>query len=179
MCGRNRQASLLWLQLPNFGVVTNFFASPLYSFCKGVLCWGCWDTPKASRRVEMIGYRIQDRGRDIDELLDPEQQWSFPASGDDDLVRRGVSVMDSLADLAAYVAVTALLASYPVLVEVEGPESDDVPVDADMGEQLLLPTRATVIAEDEEFFQLVSDLVDLHETGIGFEELREVAESRI
>ena len=48
-----------------------------------------------------------------------------------------------------------------------------------MGEQLLLPTRATVIVEDEEFFQLVSDLVDLHETGIGFEELREVAESRI
>ena len=48
-----------------------------------------------------------------------------------------------------------------------------------MGEQLLLPTRATVIADDEEFFQLVSDLVDLHETGIGFEELREVAESRI
>jgi hypothetical protein len=36
-----------------------------------------------------------------------------------------------------------------------------------------------VIAEDAEFFQLVSDLVDLHETGIGFEELCEVAESRI
>ena len=94
-------------------------------------------------------------------------------------MRRGVSVMDSLADLAAYVAVTALLASYPVLVECEGPESDDVPVDAGMGEQLLLPTRATVIADDEEFFQLVSDLVDLHETGAGFEELREIAESRI
>ena len=31
----------------------------------------------------MIGYRIQDRGRDVAELLDPEQQWSFPASGDD------------------------------------------------------------------------------------------------
>lgn len=71
------------------------------------------------------------------------------------------------------------MASYPVLVEVEGPESGDVPVDAGMGEQLLLPARAVVIAEDEEFFQLVSDLVDLHETGIGFEELREVAESRI
>lgn len=154
------------------------FASPLYIFCKGVLCWGYWDTHR--QEIKMIGYRIQDRGRDVAELLDPEQQWSFPASGDDDLVRRGVSVMDSLADLAAYVAVTALLASYPVLVEVEGPESDDVPVDADMGEQLLLPTRATVIAEDEEFFALVSDLVDLHEeTGIGFEELREVAESRI
>ena len=41
----------------------------------------------------MIGYRIQDRGRDVAELLDPEQQWSFPASGDDALVRRGVSVM--------------------------------------------------------------------------------------
>ena len=66
-----------------------------------------------------------------------------------------------------------------MLVEVEGPESDDVPVDADMGEQLLRAARATVIAEDEEFFQLVSDLVDLHETGAGFEELREVAESRI
>ena len=43
----------------------------------------------------MIGYRIQDRGRDVAELLDPEQQWSFPASRDDDLVRRGVSVMDN------------------------------------------------------------------------------------
>ena len=31
----------------------------------------------------MIGYRIQDRARGVAELLDPEQQWSFPASGDD------------------------------------------------------------------------------------------------
>ena len=34
----------------------------------------------------MIGYRIQDRGRDVDELLDPEQQWSFPASGDEIII---------------------------------------------------------------------------------------------
>ncbi|MDO4243823.1 MAG: hypothetical protein Q4C85_08730 [Actinomyces sp.] len=110
----------------------------------------------------MIAYRIQSRSRDIADLLDAEQQLSFPMDGDDDQVRHGVSGCETLADLAAYIACYAIQAGDPVLVEIEGPESDDEPCDAADGEVLILPTRASIIEDDEAFFTLVSDLVDLH-----------------
>lgn len=127
-----------------------------------------------------IGYRIQDQHRDLAALLDPEQQWSYPMGGEDDEVRHGVSVMPTLAKLAAYVAVSGIDAGTPVLVEVEGPESDDEPVDGEYGEELLLPTRAALIEDDQDFFDLVSDLVDLRwETGADYSALLETAENRI
>ena len=128
----------------------------------------------------MIAYRMQDQNRNINDLLDPEQQFSFPMSNDDDLVRHGVSGCSTLSELAAYIACHAIEATIPVLVEIEGPESDDQPLDAEDGEVLILPTRATLIEDDEEFFDLVSELVDLHwERNLDYQALREISEDHL
>lgn len=128
----------------------------------------------------MIGYRLQDKDRSIEALLDPEQQMSCPMDLDDDKVRHGVSGCASLAELAAYIACNAIETGYPVIVRIEGPLSEDKPLDADQGEFLYLPTIAEVIEDDEEFFEIVGDLVDLHYTkNFGYRELLEVAEERI
>jgi hypothetical protein len=110
----------------------------------------------------METYRMQDKSRDISDLLDPEQQYSFPMDGDDDAVRHGVSGMDTLPELAAYISVMAIEASDPVIVRIDGPESEDTPCDAWMGERLTLPTTAELVDAEtmEHFFQIVSDLVD-------------------
>ena len=128
----------------------------------------------------MIAYRMQDESRDLADLLDPEQQYSFPMSNDDEKVRHGVSGCETLADLAAYIACHAIEADMPVIVVIEGPESEDVPVDADHGEVLILPVRAERIEDDEAFFDLVSDLVDMYwEQGLDCAALREIAAERI
>lgn len=128
----------------------------------------------------MIGYRLRDKDRSIEALLDPEQQMSYPMDLDDDKVRHGVSGCASLAELAAYIACNAIETGYPVIVRIEGPLSEDKPLDADQGEFLYLPTIAEVIEDDEEFFEIVGDLVDLHYTkNFGYRELLEVAEERI
>lgn len=128
----------------------------------------------------MIAYRLQDASRDPADLLDPEQQYSFPMSNADEEVRHGVSGCESLAALAAYIATHAIEMDVPALVMIEGPESEDAPVDAADGEVLLLPTLAEVIADDEAFFDLVSDLVDMYwEQGLDCAALREIAAERI
>lgn len=128
----------------------------------------------------MIGYRLRDKDRSIEALLDPEQQMSYPMDLDDDKVRHGVSGCASLAELAAYIACNAIETGYPVIVRIEGPLSEDKPLDADQGEFLYLPTIAEVIEDDEEFFEIVGDLVDLHYTkNFDYRELLEVAEERI
>ena len=128
----------------------------------------------------MIAYRMQDASRDLADLLDAERQHSFPMSNDDEKVRHGVSGCESLADLAAYIACHAIEADMPVIVVIEGPESEDAALDADDGEVLILPVRAERIEDDEEFFGLVSDLVDMYwERGLGCAALREIAAERI
>lgn len=128
----------------------------------------------------MIAYRMQDQSRDVADLLDPEQQWSYPMDGgDDDAVRRGVSGVETLAGLAAYLACYAIQADVPVLVRIEGPESEDVPCDADAGEVLLLPTSAVVVEDDEKFFDAVGQLCDAYwEDGVtDVDDLTDLAES--
>ena len=130
--------------------------------------------------TETTAYRIQSADRDVRDLLDPEQQYSFPMNQHEDLIRHGVSGCLTLADLAAYIACHAIEASIPVLVRIVGPMSEDTPCDEEDGEVLILPTSAEVIADDAEFFDLVSDLVDMHwEQGLGCEALREVAAERM
>ena len=125
-------------------------------------------------------YRIQSASRDVNDLLDPEQQFSFPMDGDDALVRHGVSGCLTLADLAAYVACYAVLTASPVLVRIEGPLSDDVPYDEEDGEVLLLPTSADVVEDDDAFFDLVSDLVDMRwEQDLDCTALREITNERL
>lgn len=125
---------------------------------------------------EITAYRIQSASRPVEVLLDPEQQYSFPMSQREDLIRHGVSGCLTLPDLAAYIACHAIEADMPVLVRIEGPASEDTPCDEEDGEVLLLPTSAEVVEDDLEFFDLVSDLVDRHwEQGLDCDALREVA----
>ena len=129
--------------------------------------------------MSITTYRMQDQSRNLADLLDPKQQYSFPMGGQDELVRHGVSGMASIPELAAYLAVMAIEATRPVLVKITGPLSGDTPCDAAMGEYLTLPETAEVIEDDEAFFALVSDLVDLHwEQGVEFDELRTIADDR-
>lgn len=128
----------------------------------------------------MIAYRMQDAGRDVADLLDPALQWSYPMDGGGEgAVRRGVSGVETLAGLGAYLTCYAIQAGDPVLVRIEGPESEDTPCDADAGEVLLLPTSAQVVEDDEQFFEVVSALVDAYwEDGLtGIRDLTDLAES--
>lgn len=108
----------------------------------------------------MIAYRIQDRKRGVDYLLDPETQYSWPMDYDESKVRRGVSGCETIEELAAYWATHSVEATDPVLVRVEGPQSEDTPLDEEFGEVLVLPETAEVI-EDTTVWALISYLIDL------------------
>lgn len=107
----------------------------------------------------MIAYRIQDRKRGVEYLLDPETQYSWPMNDDESLVRHGVSGCETIEELAAYWSLEAVYATEPVLVRVEGPQSEDEPLRARWGEVLVLPETAEVI-EDTPVWDLISYLVD-------------------
>nr|DAV80080.1 MAG TPA: hypothetical protein [Caudoviricetes sp.] len=108
----------------------------------------------------MIAYRIQDRKRGVEYLLDPETQYSWPSDEDESKVRHGVSGCKTIEELAAYWATHAVGATDPVLVRVEGPQSEDTPLDWEFGEVLVLPETAEAI-EDTPVFELISYLIDL------------------
>jgi hypothetical protein len=127
----------------------------------------------------MIAYRIQDKSREVADLTVAENQWSYPMGGADEEVRRGVSGCRTLAELAAYVATSGIDAGSPVLVKIEGPKSSDRPVDASFGEVLILPETAEIIDDDEEFFEVVGELVDMFYSGADFDDVLEAAEDRI
>nr|DAP22273.1 MAG TPA: hypothetical protein [Caudoviricetes sp.] len=107
----------------------------------------------------MIAYRIQDKSRGVEYLLDPETQYSWPMDYDESKVRHGVSGCETIVELAAYWATHSVEASVPVLVCVEGPQSDDTPLDEEFGEVLVLPETAEVI-EDSPVWALISYLID-------------------
>ena len=132
----------------------------------------------------MKAYRFQDKNRDIDALLDPEQQYSYSwdlSLEETDAVRHGISACESLADLAAYVACSGLQANDPGLIILEGTESEDAPLDADQGEVLVLPTAARWADEATEtrFFDAVGELADMFYSGQTFEAVREAAQDLI
>lgn len=108
----------------------------------------------------MITYRIQDRKRGTEYLLDPETQYSWPMDYDESKIRHGVSGCETIEELAAYWATHAVAATDPVLVRVEGPQSGDTPLDEEFGEVLVLPETAEVI-EDTCVWDLISYLVDM------------------
>lgn len=107
----------------------------------------------------MIAYRIQDRKRGTEYLLNPETQYSRPMSDDESLVRHGVSGCETIEELAAYWSLEAVYATEPVLVRIEGPQSEDEPLRAHWGEVLVLPETAEVI-EGSPVWDLISYLVD-------------------
>lgn len=125
----------------------------------------------------MIAYRIQDRKRGVDYLLDPETQYSWPMDYDESKVRRGVSGCETIEGLAAYWATHSVEATDPVLVRVEGPQSEDTPLDEEFGEVLVLPETAEVI-EDTCVWPLISYLIDLYDEDytLTYDQLVEKAE---
>ena len=110
----------------------------------------------------MIAYRIQDRKRGVEYLLDPETQYSWPSDEDESKVRHGVSGCETIEELAAYWTTHSVEALDPVLVRVDGPESEDTPLDWEYGEVLVLPETAEVI-EDTCVWTLISYLIDLYD----------------
>lgn len=108
----------------------------------------------------MIAYRIQDKARGVEYLLNPETQYSWPSDDDESKVRHGVSGCETIEKLAAYWATHAVDATDPVLVRVEGPQSEDTPLDEEFGEVLVLPETAEVI-EDTCVWSVISFLIDL------------------
>ena len=125
----------------------------------------------------MIAFRIQDRKRGVEYLLDPETQYSWPMSDDESLVRRGVSGCETIEELAAYWSLEAVYATEPVLVRIEGPQYEDEPLRAHWGEVLVLPETAEVI-EDSPVFELISYLVDCRDEDytLTYDQLVEKAE---
>lgn len=128
----------------------------------------------------MIAYRIQDKKRGIEYLLDPETQYSWPPDYDESKVRHGVSGCETIEGLAAYWATHAVDATDPVLVLVEGPQSEDTPLDEEFGEVLVLPETAEVI-EDSSVFELINYLVDCRDEDytLTYDQLVEKAEEWI
>lgn len=108
----------------------------------------------------MISYRIQDKRRGTEYLLDPETQYSWPMDYDESKVRRGISGCETIVELAAYWATHSVEVTDPVLVRVEGPQSEDTPLDEEFGEVLVLPETAEVM-EDTPVWALISYLTDL------------------
>lgn len=125
----------------------------------------------------MIAFRIQDRKRGVEYLLDPETQYSWPMDYDESKVRHGVSGCETIAEPAAYWATHSVEASDPVLVRVEGPESQDCPLDWEFGEVPVLPETAEVI-EDTCVWPLISYLIDLYDEDytLTYDQLVELAE---
>lgn len=110
----------------------------------------------------MIAYRIQDKNRGVEYLLNPETQYSWPMDYDESKIRHGVSGCETIAELAVYWATHSVDAYDPVLVRVEGPQSEDTPLDEEFGEVLVLPETAEVI-EDTCVWPLISYLIDLYD----------------
>lgn len=92
----------------------------------------------------MIAYRIQDKNRGVEYLLDPETQYSWPSDEDESKVRHGVSGCETIEELAAYWTTYSSEAWDPVLVRVEGPESEDCPSTGSSGRSwsCLIPLRS-------------------------------------
>lgn len=105
-------------------------------------------------------YRIQAANRPVEQLLDPEFQTSL--SYVDDTERTGVSVCDSVEDLASYLSQSGMPWDDTfVLVEVEGTLSADIDEDAHLGARLVHPTAIVSVSPlTDDFFDLVSAAFD-------------------
>lgn len=109
----------------------------------------------------MAFYRVQTAERDVADLLTLEGQTSTSYNNDED-VRIGVSVCDSLEDLAAYLAQTGIPFDETwVVVELDGYFADDEDEDAHLGARLVLPhTILSVTPTTEQLLGLIDVACD-------------------
>lgn len=110
-------------------------------------------------------FRVQSGDVDPGYLLDPEAQVSEQWGGTDR--RPGVSVCESRADLARYLAGPGQGIPYGsggwILVELEGEELAERGLDWEHGEILVRPTRlvaVTSLDDDEEMWDMISAAYD-------------------
>ena len=97
--------------------------------------------------------RIQDRKYGTDGLLDADRlSWDMGMCESN--ARRGVSCCDDLeALLDYYVQAPIEIGDDPVIITMDGVESDDEPLDAEFGERLIHPTRiVSIVSADEAGF---------------------------
>ena len=108
-------------------------------------------------------YRIQTADRDVADLLDPEQQWSYSWCDEEREPRHGVSVCDSIEALATYLAQCGIPYGDGewVVVEVEGTFSRDEDEDAHLGALLVHPTAIVSVSPmGEGMFDLIGAAYD-------------------
>ena len=93
--------------------------------------------------------RIQDRKYGTEGLFDADRlSWDMGMC--DNNARHGVSCCDDLeALLDYYVQAPIEIGDDPVIITMEGVESDDEPLDAELGERLIHPTRIISIVSAE------------------------------
>jgi len=117
-------------------------------------------------------FRIQPADRDTAALLDPTRWNSRNHGGEKYItlengeevedVRHGVSVCESVEELAAYIAQAGVpVADESVIVEIEADLADDEDHDAAVGAVLVHPTAVigtTVVGDD--FYELVNATYD-------------------
>lgn len=111
-------------------------------------------------------FRVQIAERDVNDLLDEGYQFSHAPSRAPHLTRTGVSVMTSMDDLAEYFACRdsdglQIRNGAWVIVEVEGTETGDSPVDAHFGEVLVRPTRIVAVTPLGDDFLAMVDAAEL------------------
>lgn len=107
-------------------------------------------------------FRIQPADRP--NILDPENQTSSSWNdlGDDDRVRRGVSVCDSREELAEYLAQVGIpFQADWELLEVTGSYSEDEDEDAHMGCSLIYPEE--IVAREVIGERFIEEIMDAFE----------------
>lgn len=107
-------------------------------------------------------YRIQKGGQaGVDQLLDPENWWSMQMDGQT-MVEGGVSAMDSIEELAEYIANSGIeFGDDPYLVEMEAIEADDDDDDANLGVCLVQPQEIITAAPvPDSFHELINTHLD-------------------
>lgn len=113
-------------------------------------------------------FRIQAADRDVNELLDPGHQFSSALSHDPSHTREGVSVCESLDELAEYLAsslgngIGARVREDWVIVELEGEEIlEAAPLDPEY-ETLVRPTAIVAVRPAGEAFMAMIAAAETH-----------------
>ena len=110
-------------------------------------------------------FRIQTADRDVNDLLDPQCQYSHAWNGNPAYTRRGVSVCTSIGELAEYLA-SHIGAGIPVrsgdwvIVEVAGSVlTDEAPCDPEH-ETLIIPTEIISVRPADADFLAAMDAAE-------------------